>query len=384
MQPKKQHLGLLYTSKSIIPIALSMMFVCCHNRQIQVVDCEQFKKGQHRFPVETFNFLCANMYENKLYYADRASRRKNVVTYDFLTNKLDTIAQGNDIEDICIINDTTIFYADYTPNGMALNKPNGECDLLKEVQKSKDHPFWGYEYYLNPTTLHPLMLQNENEGVIFCFAKESSKAMYENLAKDCMPQYMHYKLIDSTKWDISFFGTYPEANNTENYYDGNFLNCFYNPQKNIFICHTATDANIVLCDSVGKPTKEIDFSSQKFNAPQPFPITDLHSMQASNNYYWSNTLYSIIGYDKYRKVYLRVLNLPRQPDADAMVKENIMDFVIIVADEDLNIKYEVFFDGEKYVQAYYKFLINEKGVLIFEKNNKSREHSFTASWFVFD
>lgn len=372
--------------KCLLLSSIVLLFFACNNKSVQIVDCEKFKTSQCSFPVETFNFTCANVYNDRLYYSDRASDGKLLISYDFSTNKLDTIAQENEIEDICILNDTTIFYADYSTIGLYvfLNKVNGECDLLKDITKRFAHPFWGHDYYFNPVITHPLILQSESEGVVFCFSTEESDNKFRRLAKDNIPLYMHFKRKDSANWDVSFFGTYPSKNDNENYYEGNFLNCFYNPEKHCFVCHTRLDANVVLCDSLGKPVKEIEFSSQKFNTPQPYPITDLHSMQASSNYFWSNTTYGIIGYDKYRKVYLRVVLLPRQPDADAMLKENIMDFVIIVADEDFNIKYEVFFDGEKYVQPYYKFLINEKGLLVFEKNNKSREHSYTASWFVFE
>ena len=67
-----------------------------------------------------------------------------------------------------------------------------------------------------------------------------------------------------------------------------------------------------------------------------------------------------------------------------------MDFAIIVADENLNIKYEVFFDGKKYQCLYNDFLINEKGVLIFKQNKENKENEENeevkenATWFVFD
>ena len=84
-------------------------------------------------------------------------------------------------------------------------------------------------------------------------------------------------------------------------------------------------------------------------------------MSASINYSRNSPRYdNTIGYDEYRHLYYRALYLPRKPDKKAMTRENIDDFLLIVADSNLNIKYEVFFDGKKYTLPFDGFLINEK------------------------
>ena len=143
--------------KCLLLSSIVLLFFACNNKSVQIIDCEEFKVSQCSFPVETFNLMFTNIYNNILYYSDRASGKKIMIMYDFSTNKLDTIVKGNDIEDICILNDTNIFYADYTAKGMYLNKLYGESDLFKDIPKRFSHPFWGHDYYLNPASSYPLM-----------------------------------------------------------------------------------------------------------------------------------------------------------------------------------------------------------------------------------
>ena len=64
-------------------------------------------------------------------------------------------------------------------------------------------------------------------------------------------------------------------------------------------------------------------------------------MAESINHYYNTTLYSYIGFDEYRNIYYRWMSLPREKDEDSMIKEDIVDYILIVADEKFNIKYEV-------------------------------------------
>lgn len=215
----------------------------------------------------------------------------------------------------------------------------------------------------------------------YCYAEDYSLMLENNI-----PVFIIFDIDKDTNIKpISFFGSYPKDYPKDNYFNGGVLYYCYNADKKQIVCHTQLHNNVVLCDSMGRREKDVYFGSQLHNRIPFKEYKDKNSIVSSITCYETCSSYELLGYDPYRKVYLRVLRLPRPIDKTSIFKEEIIhDFVIIVADENLNIKYEVFFDDQEYVYPHYNFLINEKGVLIFKQNKENEEVKENATWFVFD
>lgn len=367
-------------------ISLTVFISSC-NKTVPLYNSEQFKSESYKFEIPTYNMLWTQLVGDKLYFVYR-NKERPLICYDMKTHNVDTLVKRNEIIDICALNDSCIFYTDFFAGKYEYHIEKigaGNFDYFKDVHKTVKHPYWENDYTCMSVYGLPLIMINENTGIIHCSELYCFADDYSILIKKNIPVWLRFEIAaDSTIKPVSFFGTYPKNHPIENYYNGGQLYCFYNSQDRNILNHTCIDNYVVLCDPLGNKIKDVYFGSNKFHYA-PFPKSDKNSMNASDNYYLNNTTYhQTISYDEYRNLYFRVLHLPRLPDKEAMTRENIMDFLLIVADSNLKIKYEVFFDGKKYFLPFGKFLINEKGVMIYEKDNGDNKNSRNASWFVFD
>lgn len=371
--------------KKIIYYLIIVWLYSC-NRNIPSYKCEQFKKGDYRFEISTYNMLWAQLVNNNLYFVHR-NDEQSLLRYNIDAHSLDTLTKRDKIIDIAVLNDSCIYYTNVVSGkqGYRIEKLGaGDYDYFKNAHQTIKHPYWNDNFVCMSVYGLPLIMIEENHGIIncrnlYCYADD-----YSILIKNKVPTWMRFEIDDSLIKPVSFFGTYPTNHPIDNYYNAGQLYCFYNNKTHNILNYTCIDNNVVLCDSLGNKIKDVYFGSDKFHLA-PYPKSDKNSMPASNYYYLNNTTYyETIGYDEYRNVYLRVLLMPRLPDKDAMTREDIIDFLMIVADENLKIKYEVFFDGAKYFLPFGRFLINKNGVLIYEKETGNNKNSHNAYWFVFD
>ena len=92
------------------------------------------------------------------------------------------------------------------------------------------------------------------------------------------------------------------------------------------------------------------------------------------------TTISKLMYDEYRNVFLRVMFLPNRMSTDGM-QELPKDFVIMVLDEDLDKKYEVYFSRNNYDGSVF---ITEKGVYLLRTDKDEKNKYYKADRFIFD
>lgn len=370
--------------KRFIYILLFCLLISCESK-VPIINSENFKQDVHRFPFSTYNMLCVELYEDNLYHTNRLDNR-HLLLYNFKSNIIDTIISDNKVIDIIVVNDSSIFYTDYQIGNYLLKNANDNSyDYFKDVHNTVSHPYWRDDYQcISVFPTQPLTMTDPKSGIVSCVRKHIFAEDYSVILENDIPVYLRFEIAaDSSIIPVSFFGEYPKNHPKENYYDGGILYYFYNHKSKEIITHTAVDDYVVLCDSMGNKIQDVYFGSQLYKY-SPFSIDKKNKMAESINHYYSATLYSYIGFDEYRNIYYRWMSLPRERDENSMIKEDVVDYILIVADEKFNIKYEVFFDGDKYYPIPADDLINEKGLLIYEKENKEWKGSHTAAWFVFE
>ena len=370
--------------KRFIYILLFCLLISCESK-VPIINSENFKQDVHRFPFSTYNMSCVELYEDNLYHTNRFDKR-HLLLYNFKSNIIDTIISDTKVIDIIVINDSSIFYTNYQiGNYLLKNISDNSYDYFIDVHSTVSHPYWRDDYQcISVFPTKPLTMLEPKSGIVACFRNNIFAEDYSEVLENNIPVYLRFEIAaDSSIKPVSFFGEYPKNHSKDNYYDGGELCYFYNHKSKEIITHTAVDDYVVLCDSMGNKIQDVYFGSQLYKY-SPFSIDKKNKMAESINHYYNATLYSYIGFDEYRNIYYRWMSLPRERDEDSMIKEDVVDYILVVADEKFNIKYEVFFDGDKYHPIPADDLINEKGLLIYEKENKEWKGSHTAAWFVFE
>ena len=365
-------------------IILIVVFISC-NDKVPIISSENFKTNSIVFPLTTYEMLCDEMYKDNIVFVSRNDKRL-LLRYNIDDNSIDTLVKDVYIADIEVLNDSVIFYTNYLfGNYQVKSTDNKLYDYFADVYHTVSHPYWNQDYKCIPASpVYKLTMIDNNSGIVSCLKYHIFAEDYSVVLENDIPVYLRFEIAaDSSIKPVSFFGEYPKNHPEDNYYEGGMLHYFYNHKSKEIITHTAVDDYVVLCDSMGNKIQDVYFGSQLYKY-SPFSIDKKNKMAESINHYYSATLYSYIGFDEYRNIYYRWMSLPREKDEDSMIKEDVVDYILVVADEKFNIKYEVFFDGDKYHPIPADDLINEKGLLIYEKENKEWKGSHTAAWFVFE
>lgn len=181
-------------------------------------------------------------------------------------------------------------------------------------------------------------------------------------------------------WDISnpdsvrcvkIFGKRPSDQPKDMFIDDCYQTAF-NVEDSIIVAGTELSQNVVVMTMSGKTLREKKLSSKFYVKPEKKDFSQNHSAKDKMQYWEENMLFRGLFYDKYRKLYYRILQLPKQEDKSSFTKRK-QDWVLIVADSKLNKKYEVKFDGDKYRWA---ILIGRQGVYVLKDK--------TMDLFVFD
>ena len=155
---------------------------------------------------------------------------------------------------------------------------------------------------------------------------------------------------------------------------------FYSTKKERFYFFTEYTMEIAVADKEGNFIKSVTPESQFFTGFSSFSKEDLYSQTKISKYAESKLWLSELKYDEYRNVFLRVITLPSRVSENGMQKVN-GDFVVMVLDEDLNKKYEVYFERRNYKGTLH---ITEKGVYILKADTDESNKYYKADRFIFD
>ena len=184
------------------------------------------------------------------------------------------------------------------------------------------------------------------------------------------------------EWDISnvnnikcvkIFGKRPSDQPKDMFLDDYYYTAF-NVEDSVIVAATELSQSVVVMNFKGEKLKEKKLSSVFYVPPEKKDFSQNHSATEIINYWNSNMLFRGLYYDKYRKLYYRLLVLSGEKSENTFTKKEA-DWVLIVADSKLRKKYEVRFEREKYNGF---LLIGKQGVYVRNKKDK------TFDLFVFD
>lgn len=183
-------------------------------------------------------------------------------------------------------------------------------------------------------------------------------------------------------WDVSntdnvkclgVFGERPSDQPKEMFIDDSYTVAF-NVEDSIIIAGTELSQNVIVMTMTGEKIKEKKLTSKFYTKPEKRDFSQEYSATEKIKYWENNMLFRSLYYDKYRKLYYRVLDMGTCRNKESFMKQK-SDWVLIVADSELNKKYEVFFDGDDYRAVIF---IGKEGVYVRTTKNK------TMDLFVFD
>ena len=290
-------------------------------------------------------------------------------TFDMETKKVDTIFTGTpkEICEFCYNSDNGIIFAmldnhnhdiwdSRTSTKIPCPPTTHHGELIKWFGFGVSDPFFAYGNILYT-------------GVLLSFDSDADFADFR--AKSGLIAAWDISNPDSVRC-VKIFGKRPSDQPKDMFIDDCYQTAF-NVEDSIIVAGTELSQNVVVMTMSGKTLREKKLSSKFYVKPEKKDFSQNHSATEKIQYWEENMLFRGLFYDKYRKLYYRILQLPKQEDKSSFTKRK-QDWVLIVADSKLNKKYELKFDGEKYKCA---ILIGKQGVYIRTTGN-------TMDLFVFD
>ena len=172
---------------------------------------------------------------------------------------------------------------------------------------------------------------------------------------------------------VRIFGKRPSDQPKDMFVDDCYYTAF-NVEDSVIVAATELSQSVVVMNFKGEKLKEKKLSSVFYVPPEKRDFSQNHSAIDKINYWNNNMIFRGLYYDKYRKLYYRLLVLSGEKSENTFTKKEA-DWVLIVADSKLRKKYEVRFEREKYNGF---LLIGKQGVYVRKKKDK------TFDLFVFD
>ena len=292
-----------------------------------------------------------------------------ICSFDIETNKIDTIVAGipAKIGDFCYNSDKGTIWAQLDNRNLNLWNSKSCTEIsCPSVKYHEEFIIWACGAY---NTFF------SNGDILYTgFFPVKSLTGFDDYAE------FRAKSDLIAAWDISnpdsvrcvkIFGKRP-SDQPKDMFIKDWYQTAFNVEDSIIVAGTELSQNVVVMTMSGKTLREKKLSSKFYVKPEKKDFSQNHSAKDKMQYWEENMLFRGLFYDKYRKLYYRILQLPKQEDKSSFTKRK-QDWVLIVADSKLNKKYEVKFDGDKYRWA---ILIGKQGVYVLKDK--------TMDLFVFD
>ena len=295
--------------------------------------------------------------------------RDALCSLELETKKIDTLYAGYDLYDVCVNEDDgSVWISMGNWEKMWYSKTNTkiQCPLAKYHDK-------------------PIRWKGTPQQSFFaCGNRFFTGFLTEEAFTDYNFDYAGFREKSSliAEWDISdvnnikcvkIFGKRPSDQPKDMFVDDYYYTAF-NVEDSVIVAATELSQSVVVMNFKGEKLKEKKLSSVFYVPPEKRDFSQNHSAIDKINYWNSNMLFRGLYYDKYRKLYYRLLDLSGEKNENSFTKKEA-DWVLIVADSKLRKKYEVRFEREKYNGF---LLIGKQGVYVRKKKDK------TFDLFVFD
>lgn len=376
--------------KTVIAIlsALAVAAFCsCSERKPPIEDYHQFLKTEEAsVSLDSETLFEMMMYGTPAYYDDDLilfgdKRQQRIVAYRLSTDSLttpDSLADsrfyGTVVTPVATDSLWQICNFQYADGTMA--RGIGNLATGKVYFPKSTLPMYGDKYLLSVSGDLPVV-----DGHFFTQLLSTDTALHlatieENGAFNHWPKLAEWRIDGDSLQLVRLFIQFPDDYAATEYEDFLTKPC-YNPVDSVFLL-PAMDGRLWLFDRYGNSLGERRLGSQLEQPTQPFPITE-GSYNNALNWYANNNTYGRIIFDPYRNVYLRVMTIPQAADPDALEREREKTWVLVVADRDFHIKYEVRFDDQRY--EWRLIMPTPEGVYIAKKKGDKYEK---PSLFVFD
>ena len=296
--------------------------------------------------------------------------RDALCSLELETKKIDTLFTGYDLYDVCVNEDDgSVWLSMGNWEKIWHSKTNTkiQCPLAKYHDK-------------------PIRWKGTPQQSFFaCGNRLFTGFLTEEAFADYNFDYAGFREKSSliAEWDISdvnnikcvkIFGKRPSDQPKDMFVDDYYYTAF-NVEDSVIVAATELSQRVVVMNFKGEKLKEKKLSSVFYVPPEKKDFSQNHSAIDKINYWNSNMLFRGLYYDKYRKLYYRLLVLSGEKSENTFTKKEA-DWVLIVADSKLRKKYEVRFDSNKY--SWGSVLIGKQGVYVRNKKDK------TFDLFVFD
>lgn len=362
-------------------------FCSCSERKPPIEDYHQFLKTEEAsVSLDSETLFEMMMYGTPAYYDDDLilfgdKRQHRIVAYRLSTDSLttpDSLADGRFYGTVVtpVATDSLwqICHFQYADGTMA--RGIGNLATGKVYFPKSTLPMYGDKYLLSVSGDLPVV-----DGHFFTRLLSTDTALHlasieENGAFNHWPKLAEWRIDGDSLLLVRLLVQFPDNYAATEYEDFLTKPC-YNPVDSVFLL-PAMDGRLWLFDRYGNSLGERRLGSQLEQPTQPFPITE-GSYNNALNWYANNNTYGRIIFDPYRNVYLRVMTIPQAADPDALEREREKTWVLVVADRDFHIKYEVRFDDQRY--EWRLIMPTPEGVYIAKKKGDKYEK---PSLFVFD
>lgn len=363
------------------------VFCSCSERKPPIEDYHQFLKVEEAsVSLDSETLFEMMMYGTPAYYDDDLilfgdKRQQRIVAYRLSTDSLttpDSLADsrfyGTVVTPVATDSLWQICNFQYADGTMA--RGIGNLATGKVYFPKSTLPIYGDKYLLSVSGDLPVV-----DGHFFTRLLSTDTALHlatieENGAFNHWPKLAEWRIDGDSLQLVRLLAQFPDDYAATEYEDFLTKLC-YNPVDSVFLL-PAMDGRLWLFDRYGNSLGERRLGSQLEQPTQPFPITE-GSYNNALNWYANNNTYGRIIFDPYRNVYLRVMTIPQAADPDALEREREKTWVLVVADRDFHIKYEVRFDDQRY--EWRLIMPTPEGVYIAKKKGDKYEK---PSLFVFD
>ena len=296
--------------------------------------------------------------------------RDALCSLELETKKIDTLFTGYDLHYVCVNEDDgSVWLSMGNWEKMWYSKTNTkiQCPLAKYHDK-------------------PIRWKGTPQQSFFaCGNRFFTGFLTEEAFADYNFDYAGFREKSSliAEWDISdvnnikcirIFGKRPSDQPKDMFVDDYYYTAF-NVEDSVIVAATELSQRVVVMNFKGEKLKEKKLSSVFYVPPEKKDFSQNHSAIDKINYWNNNMIFRGLYYDKYRKLYYRLLVLSGEKSENTFTKKEA-DWGLIVADSKLRKKYEVRFDSNKY--SWGSVLIGKQGVYVRNKKDK------TFDLFVFD
>ncbi|MBT1699138.1 DUF4221 family protein [Fulvivirgaceae bacterium PWU4] len=312
------------------------------NVKINVVETKTYHLDSATSPY-TLNYFQLYNHGKRQLLTFLNKEANTIYFYDFCSQKIDSIIHLADlgyrskrVSGYKIISfDTLLLYCSY-PSEMTLHNATGNPILKKSFKKDYSVSPWEITYPV-ASTRTPIIYCKPEKMFLF-----GGHFLNEFVNEEIASRVTSFTSLNMDNGLVSHFINYPDFYN-KNVWGGGTMRQFffdYNDSTQHLVVSFMADHAIRIYDLSGKESICKEASSYYFDEIVSMEYDRIYSDLIADNeiytHYLKNPTYGMILYDKYRKLYYRVAELPLKGPFDRRLFSNRKTEALIILDEKFN------------------------------------------------